>query len=531
MPRKRKSPEPPAVSRPEAVDGFVYSQEKADRVCSFLSKFVTMSKGRQWAGKPMQLMDWQVREVIEPLFGWVDAANMRRYRRAYIEVPKKQGKSTLMAGLVLYFLLADEEPGAEVYGAAVDRIQAGLIYREVAQSVRRSPRLSEILEVVDSRSTIIHKASGSRYTCLSADSWRAEGINASAVIIDELHAHRKRDLVDALLYAGAARSQPMVIAISTAGSDRNSIGYQWHQDAELVMADPSVNPSFYGRIWAAEEGDDYSDPAVWRKANPSLGHTISEKDFAADYVDAKTNPSKFSSFLRYRLNVWSEADTRWFNPESVAACKAAPTEPLEYLPCWIGVDLASHMDVTCAAFVTRTDDGFYDVDLLAWVPVENVGERERRDQIPYSTWIREGWLKTTEGCRCDYDQVVADIAAHMANRQARKCGIDLWNAQGVATALQGHGLEVVGIPQNFSRLTAPSKLLESLIATKKLRFQSPVWLWMANNACAMTDSNGNVKLDKAKSSEKVDAIAATINALALSMADTAATGSWEITSI
>jgi len=532
MPRKRTPSPTSSPARAEACDGYTYDQARADRVVRFLQTFVTMSKGRQWAGQPMKLMDWQIHDVIEPLFGWVDDEGLRRYRRAYIEVPKKNGKSSLMAGLVLYFLLADGEPGAEVYGAAVDRIQAGLIYREVAQSVRRSPRLSAVLDVVDSRSTIVHKASGSRYTCLAADSWRAEGINASAVIIDELHAHKKRDLVDALLYAGAARSQPMTIAISTAGHDRNSICWQWHTDTELVQAKPSANPSFYGKIYAAAPDDDFSDPKVWAKANPSMGLTISAKDFAADYIDAKTNPSKFSSFLRYRLDVWTEADNRWFNPDTVAACQAAPVEPLDGKPCWLGIDLASTLDVTCAAFVTRSEDQSYDVELLAWIPEQTAAERERRDRIPYLTWIREGWIKATEGCRCDYVQVAADIMEHVGKRPVRQAGIDPWQHQGISTALKADGLDVQIVPQSIGTMTAPSKLLESLIATKKIRFSSPVWLWMANNACSWTDSNGNLKLDKGKSHEKVDGIAATINALALSMAD-ASVGreSWEMIEI
>jgi phage terminase large subunit-like protein len=517
----RKPRGPAWKRRPEYVAGYTFEQERADRVVRFVQQFVTMTSGRKFAGKPMKLMPWQIHDIIEPIYGWVDDQGLRRYRRAAIFVSKKNGKSSLMAALVLYHLLADGEPGAAVYGAAVDRIQAGLIYRSVAASVRANPELARALEVIDSRSTIVHKPTASRYTCLAADSWRAEGIDASAVVIDELHAHRKPDLVQALTYAGAARSQPLVVAISTAGEDRNGIGHQWYQDAKLVQADPAANPTFFGKIYEALEEDPrgYDSKEVWKEANPSLGVTIAEKDFASDYADSLTSGTKRTSFLRYRLGIWAQADSRWFHGSAFGDCRKDPPEPLEGRPCAVGIDLASNLDMTAAAFVFKAADGSYDVEMKYWVPEQTTAEREKRDRIPYSTWIREGWVIPTEGARLDHEHLARDVLAFGEDHRILAVGIDPWQAGLVATLLEREGLAVKGISQKTGTLNAPCRLLESLVAEKKIRYRSPVLSWNANNVCLYEDATGLVKPDKSKSAEKIDGIAALVNALAIAMTD------------
>lgn len=518
----KKRPAGPAwKQRPEYVPGYTFEQERADRVVKFVQQFVTMTSGRKFAGKPMKLMPWQIHDIIEPLYGWVDDAGLRRYRRAAIFVSKKNGKSSLMAALVLYHLLADGEPGAAVYGAAVDRIQSGLIYRAVAASVRANPELTRALEVIDSRSTIVHRPTASRYTCLAADSWRAEGIDASAVVIDELHAHRKPDLVQALTYAGAARSQPLVVAISTAGESRNGIGYRWYEDARLVENSPDANPTFFGKIYEAKQDDarGYGDPAVWREANPSLGVTITEKDFAADHADALTAPTKMTAFLRYRLGIWAQSDSRFFHGDAWSNCSAGPAEPLAGRPCWVGVDLASNLDMTSAAFVFKGADGSYAVEWKYWVPRETVADRVR-EGIPYDAWIRDGWVTVTDGHRLDHEAVARDIVAYGQTHEIRAVGVDPWQAGALETLLQREGLTVRDIPQRTAYLNAPVKLLEALVVEKRLRTGgNPVAAFNANNVCVYTDPTGMVKLDKAKSTEKIDGIVALVNALALASTD------------
>jgi len=508
--------------RPEYVPGYTFEQKRADRVVKFVQQFVTMTSGRKFAGKPMKLMPWQIHDIIEPIYGWVDSEGLRRYRRAAIFVSKKNGKSSLMAALVLYHLLADGEPGAAVYGAAVDRIQAGLIYRSVAASVRANPELTRALEVIDSRSTIVHRPTASRYTCLAADSWRAEGIDASSVVIDELHAHRKPDLVQALTYAGAARAQPLVVAISTAGESRNGIGYQWYQDARLVQSSPEANPTFFGKIYEAQEDDPrgLDSPEVWREANPSLGTTISETDFANDYADSLTSPIKRTSFLRYRLGIWAQADARWFQgPIDWSACGAGPLHPVAGRPCWVGVDLASNLDMTAAAFVFKEADGSYSAEWKYWVPRETVADRVR-EGIPYDAWIRDGWVKVTDGHRLDHEAVARDIIEWGERHEIRAVGVDPWQAGALETLLQREGLTVRDIPQRTAYLNSACKLLEALVVEKRLRHGgNPVAAWNANNVCVYTDATGMIKPDKGKSTEKIDGIPALVNALCLASTD------------
>ena len=465
------------------------------------------------------------------MFGWVDDDGMRRYRRAALWVPKKNGKSGLMAGLALYMLLADNEPGAFVALAACDRHQAGIIFRAIASSIRASPHLSAILDVIDSRSTVIHKATNSRIVAMSADSWRAEGINASAVIVDELHAHRKPDLVRALLYSGAARSQPLCVAISTAGDDRNGIGYEWWQDSLKVDpdhgGDPKSNPTFYGRIYCATDDDDHSDPKVWERANPSWGITIDPKAFKNEYVDATTSPAKLGSFLRYRLNAWSDVDKRFFNAASWEACSAEPSD-LYGRSVYVGVDLASSVDMTAAAFIAKDDDGGYSVWMRYWVPIESVSERAKANGLPYDQWIRDGHMLTTSGARLDHEAVARDIIALSREMNIVNIGADPWQVGPLATFLEREGLNVTVVRQNTSSMNAPSKFLEGLVAEKKLRHGGhPILTLNAHNTVAYYDATGMVKPDK-RQNRLIDGIVALINALALATVADAVADSWDL---
>ncbi len=410
-------------------------------------------------------------------------------------------------------------PAQDVFLAANDRLQARTMYRMVRQSVEASPTLSGLLEVIDSRSIIRNRETGKEIRCLSSDSWRNEGLNGS-VILDEIHSFRSPDLVDALIYATRGTANGLVISISTAGSDRNGIGWRWWQDCELVINDPKANPTFYGLIYAADpEKDDFADPAVWRKANPSLGVAFPEDEFAADYQDATTDARKMSKFLRYSLNVWQAADARWFNGDDWAKCSSGPLAPLEGRPCWVGVDLASNLDMTAAAFVFKEADGSYSVEWKYWVPSETVADRVR-EGIPYDAWIREGWVTVTDGHRLDHEAVARDIIAYGETHEIKVVGCDPWQAGPLETLLQREGITVKDIPQRTAYLNSSCKLLEALVVEGRLRTGgNPVATFNANNCCVYTDPTGMIKPDKAKSNEKIDGIAALVNALALASTD------------
>lgn len=515
----RSRPTPAGRDRPEWVDGYFFDQADADRPCQFVETLCRVPSVDGGLPARLRLIDWQRERVIRPLFGWKRPDGRLRYRRGAVFCPKKQGKSFLMAAVAQY-LLVGHAPSADVYLAAVDRLQAREIYRVVARFVQSSPQLSKLLEVIDSKSVIRNRETGHVLRALSADAYRNEGLNGS-VIIDEIHAHRSDQLISALTYATRATPNGLVLAISTAGDDRNSVGFQWWRDAELVLADPAANPSFLGVIYAARENDPrgYGDPAVWREANPSMGTTFTEAEFRADYEDALTDPRKLTRWLRYSLNVWTERDNRWFHGDAFARCQASPPEPLDGRSCWVGLDLADHDDLTAAAFLFRAPDGTYDVELLCWVPAEGMAERERRDRVPYSTWAREGWLRVTEGSRIDQEKVYADIAEFVGRHPCRVVGGDPWHLDWIATRMQSDGIDVAKVRQSIGYLTGPSKLLEDLVKTQRIRYRSPILTWAASNVVVWEDPNGNIRPDKAKSREKVDPIFALINALAVHSTD------------
>jgi phage terminase large subunit-like protein len=512
----RSAPDP--KKRPEYLLGYDWNEEAANAPVEFIETLCRHPN--EHGGEPtrIELIDWQKDEVLRPLFGWQRPDGRLRYRRAGIFVPKKNRKSSLMSQLA-QFIITCHAPAQDCFLAANDRLQARTMYRMIRQSVEASPKLSKMLEVVDSRSIIRNRATGKEIRCLSSDSWRNEGLNGS-VILDEIHSFRTPDLVNALTYATRGTANGIVISISTAGDNRNGIGYQWWKDCELVMKDPATNPTFYGLIYAADPTtDDFADPKVWRKANPSMGIAFPEDEFAADYQDATTDARKMSKFLRYSLNVWQEADARFFQGDAWAQCNAGPAEPLAGRPCWVGVDLASNLDMTAAAFVFKEKDGSYAVEWKYWVPRETVADRVR-EGIPYDTWIREGWVTVTDGHRLDHESVARDIIAYGEAHEIKAVGVDPWQAGALETLLQREGITVRDIPQRTAYLNSSCKLLEALVVEKRLRTGgNPVATWNANNVCVYTDPTGMIKPDKAKSNEKIDGIAALVNALALASTD------------
>ena len=533
MPRKKSQPTKlKSSSKSTGHDLTPEGEAKYIRVVHFFEKILRHSKGQN-AGKAFTLLPWQ-HHVMRELFGRINPDGTRQHRVGYIELPKKQGKSTTLAGIALYMTAFDSEPGAEVYGAACDREQAGIIYREAASMVRASPALSKHLEVIDSRKTIVHKASNSFYRVLSADAFRAEGLNIHALLFDELHAQRDRRLWDALRYGGAARRQPLLLSITTAGYDRKSICWEQHAYAERCIADPTVDPAFFGCIYAASPEDDWKDPKTWHKANPSLGETITVESFAADAREAEQSPSKLNSFLRYRLNVWTTQDVRWLSPDTWAKCGGPLRDELEKREWYAGLDLATTYDLSAFVMVSQADDGTFDVMPFFWVPQENAAERTQRDKVDYIGWIRDGFIRATDGNVTDYDVIRRDIVELSQRFNIRQVGIDRWNATQLATQLQGEGVNVTGFGQGYGSMSSPSKQLENLVLSEKIRHAShPVLSWMAGNVAVQTDHQGNIKPSKAKSTERIDGIVSLVMAIGLHAVATAkpAEQSWDIISL
>jgi len=513
LPKTRLQP----TSKSEAIEqglDWYFNITRANHALEFFGGWLRHSKGR-FAGKPFDLLPWQ-QELIAELFGWLRVEDdTRRYRVAYISTAKKSGKSTLLAGIGLYLLVMDGENGAEVYGAAADREQASVVYREAASMVRASPQLSRVLEVVDSRRTIAYRKEASFYRVLSADAFRAEGLNIHGLLFDELHSQKDRRLWDSLRYGGAARSQPLLVSISTAGYDRRSICHEQYRYAKATLANWQHDPTFFPLIYEMEEGADWKDADVWPQANPSWGVTIKQEDFAADVREAEASPSKTNAFLRYRMNTWTTSDVRWFKPESWEA-GAVALRGFGDRPVYAGLDLASTYDLTALVLACPDpEDQTIDVLPFFWIPEANLVDRIQRDKVPYDTFLRDGHIRSTDGNVTDYTVLHRDILQICQQYNVRQVAVDMkHNAAMLANMLQGDGVEVRGYPQGGRAMSAPAKTLENYVLGGRIRHAGhPVLAWCANNVAVAEDKFGNIYPSKAKSTERIDGIVALCQAI------------------
>jgi phage terminase large subunit-like protein len=495
------------------IDGCWFDSAAADRIVEFFVRFLRHSKG-QWAGQPFALLDWQA-HALRRLFGWKRVDGTRRFRRGGIWVPKKQGKSTMAAGLELYLLVADDEPGAEVYTAAVDRGQAGIIYAEVASMVRQSPDLRKRLQVVDSRKTIAYPGMAAKLVALSADVENREGINAHGVIKDELHAWKNRQMWDVLAYAGSSRRQPMDLSVSTAGVyDETAIGWEQYDYARKVLTDQIQDWAFFALIFEAAVDDDWTDPAIWQKANPSFGVTIDPDTFAQECREAQQSPAKQNAFRRYRLNQWVRQVTRaidlavWDEQRG----HATPWTPEAFAGRVVygGLDLSSVSDLSCVVYgaACAEDPAALDVAARFWVPEWQLSNERNPNRELYQQWARQGWLTTTPGNAIDYDAIEDALIADATRFDLRGVNLDrLFQGQSVQNHLVDAGLPVTPMGQGFLSQGPAMKVFHRRLLNRTLHHGGhPILRFCADNTETATDAAGNEKIVKPRgaSSKKVD---------------------------
>jgi len=504
--------------------GCYFDAEAADHVCGFIERFCRHSIGR-FEGELFRLEPWQ-RSFLRTLYGWKRADGTRRYREAYLEVPKKNGKSTLLAALSLYGLF--EEGGAQVYLGAVDRSQAAIIFDECACMVRASTDLSHHLEVIDSKKRIVFPARNAKIEAMSADAPNKDGKNASMTVLDELHRFRSPKMFDVMRYAGRARDQPLLIVITTAGDDRKSICYEQHERALAAIAGTAEggDPEFLAVVYAADpESDDVDDPATWRKANPSLGLVLKEEDFRNDHATAKKLPRTWGEFLRLRLNIWTEQITRWLSLESWDAGCSPIVPPLpKGQPCFAALDLSSVADLTSLTLLFPEKDEAAKKDDVRFVPYffvpkESARRREEVDKVPYPRWIDQGHVIGTEGNATDH----AAIRKHLndlveAGSEIVAVALDPWNAQQLANELVDDGFDVVFMRQGYPTLTGPCKELERRLLAGTVKHDgNPCLRWNVANVATEQDAAGNIKPSKKRSPERIDGVVSAVMALGLYM--------------
>ncbi len=492
--------------------GYYVDAAKGQRVCDFVETFCRQSKGR-WAGQPIKLLAWQ-RDYLMRLFGWRAQDGTRRFRTTYLEVAKKNGKSTLISALAILLLVADDA-GPEVYLNAVDREQASIVYDEAAKMVKASPELQARLEVVASRGVIVNEANNGRLKKNSADAPSKDGVNASASIFDELHRFKSRALWDVFEYAGAAREQPLRIVITTAGEDASGVWHEQREYSEKVRDGVIPDPRHLGVVYRADPADDLDDPATWHKANPSLGVTISEDDFRRDLERAKRIPSEWANFKRLRLNIVAAGDAKFLRLESWDACSAAPCLGGDE-PSYIGIDLSDTQDLSAVAHLRGNYADGFDLMVHFYLPLENIADLEMKHGLPYREWADRGLITLTPGNVIDYEFIRADVVAIASKSSIRKVLIDPYNATRLGIELKEQdGLPVEFLRQGFLSLSSPTKELERIVLGRMLRHGgSPLLRNHASNAVVVKDAAGNIKLHKGRSQKKIDGMAATVNAVA-----------------
>ncbi len=500
---------------------FEFKEELARRAERFFEEVLVFVEGEK-AGQPFMLEPWQ-RKIVRDLFGWVRPDGARRYRIAYIELGRKNGKSTFAAGLALYLLLADKEKRPQVYSCAGDRDQARVVFGAARAMVDRgSPALKSKADLRQYQ--IRATANGGWYEACSAEGYKAHGLNPHGIIFDELHVQPNRILWDAMLSGRGARRQPLVVAITTAGHDRSSICWEVHQRAKAAIEDPESDPTFYGVIYGAEQGDDWTDETVWLKANPNLNVSVSLDFLREECQAAVNNPAAENTFRNLYLSQWTEQAVRWIQMAAWDKCKREFDESdLEGKPCVAALDLASTRDANALSLLFPQDDGSYRVLPYFWIPEDSKSDRTHQDRRILINWASKGIIRTTSGNTTDYYTLARDIEELRKRFDIQVCGFDPWSpAQAfVQICTNECGFDVdwfKDFRQTISNFAAPSKEFERLVSAGKLNHNgNPVLRWMAGNVAAKRDVNDNIRPDKEASADKIDGIVAIIMGLGLSM--------------
>ena len=500
---------------PFMAEGSHYDKAAADYAVMFIES-LCHTKGT-WARKPFELIDWQ-EQIIRDIFGTLKPNGYRQFNTAYIEIPKKQGKSELAAAVALLLTCGDGEERAEVYGCAADRQQASIVFDVACQMVEQCPALKKRIKPVLSQKRLVYTPLNSFYQVLSAESYTKHGLNVHGVVFDELHAQPNRLLYDVMTHgSGDARKQPLFFLITTAGTDRNSICWEVHQKAKDIMEGRKIDPTFYPVIYGINDDDDWSDEQVWYKANPSLDVTVDVEKLRAAFNSAKENPAEENLFRQLRLNQWVKQSVRWMPMDAWDKCDST-VDPDELIgrECYAGLDLSSSTDITAfvLVFPPRSDDEKYAILPFFWVPEDTLELRVRRDHVPYDVWKKQGTIMTTEGNVIHYGYIEDFIENLGTKYNIREIAYDRWGAVQMSQNLEGLGFTIVPFGQGFKDMSPPTKELMKLVLEGRIAHGGNAPLrWMMDNIYVRTDPAGNIKPDKEKSTERIDGAVATIMAL------------------
>lgn len=492
-----------------------YDKKKADRAVTFIEN-LCHTKGK-WAGTPFWLLPWQ-EQLIRDIFGIVKPDGNRQFRTAFVEICKKVGKSELAAAVALYLLYADNEPSAEVYGAAADRQQASIVFDVAKQMVEMSPALMKRSKLMGATKRIVNYSNAGYYQVLSAEVGGKHGFSVSGLVFDEIHTQPNRQLYDVLTKGSSdARQNPLHFIITTAGNDRHSIAYELHTKAVDILEGRRVDPTFYPVVYGLKDDEDWEDEENWYKVNPSLGYTVDIERLRDAYREAKQNPADEVTFKWLRCNMWVSSTVAWI-PDAIymRGNESIEAASLEGRDCYAGLDLSSTGDITALVliFPPRDENEKYVLLPYFWIPEETIPRRVKANSVPYDIWEKQGYIMSTEGNVIHYDFIEKFIMYLSEKYHILEIAVDRWNATQMIQNLEGEGFTIVPFGQGFSLMSAPTKEFYRLLMEGRIiHGGNPVLRWMAGNVVIDTDPAGNIKVTKAKSKEKIDGIVAAIMAL------------------
>ncbi|GAA3727406.1 terminase large subunit [Streptomyces tremellae] len=515
---------PPLIQTPSPGDvpGAVFDPARVDKVITAFSK-LRHTQG-QWAGQPLRPDPWQVAYVLAPVFGWViwdDDADgyVRIVRELYVDVPRKNGKSTMCGGIAMYLTCADGEPGAQVIAAATTERQAGYVFGPIKQLAESAPALKRHVKPLKKK--ILHPRSMSYFEVISSAADAQHGANLHGGVVDELHVHKSPDLVETLETGTGSRRQPLMVIITTADAGKRGTIYarkrhRIEQLARGILTDPSV----YGVVWAAEKGDDPHAEATWRKANPGYGISPTRAYLAKASREAQQSPADLAKFLRLHLGIRTKQETKFIPMDAWNRNASMVDEQLlAGREAWGGIDLAATSDLCALAWLFPDEDGGYDALWRLWTPEDNLDALNKRTAKEAEVWVREGRLILTPGNVADYDFIFQQVKRDMETFDVQAIGYDPWSAAPLVNQLRGEDAPLVKVRQGFATMSPPLKELQRLVlagakGTPLLRHgANPAVTWMFDNLSVAMDASGNVKPDKARSAEKIDAVSAVVTAL------------------
>lgn len=514
----------------EKSSKYYFDNRAADHAANWIEKYITHAQG-DMKGKPLILEDFQKTDIIFPLFGTKHKiTKFRRYKTVFLFIPKKNGKSSLAAAISLYLLMGLKAVGVNIICAAADRNQAGIIFNDLASvMVHQNKQLNARAEVF--RNSIVY--SGRAFKVISSEAKTKHGFIPHSIIIDEVHAHPNKELIDTLRTGVVGRDEPIVFYLTTAGYDTSSVAYELYDYAKKVKSGEIIDESFLPILYEADKELDIFKENTWQIANPGFGSMVKRHYFIEETNKIKNQPSYESTFRRLHLNQWVGAEETWVSDSDWMLCNGSVNglnkpEKYQKQKCILGLDLASTGDISAlvAMFPHQKENArgemeeHFDIIPYFWMPIETAMRRSKAADVDYLQWGRENLITLTDGNATDYNLIKKTILQLHSDCEIEVLGYDKWNSSQmiIDLHLESEDLKLDPVSMYLSVISAPTKEFEHLVMTQRINhFGHPVMRWMMQNVMIKTDTNGNIRPDKGKSKNKIDGIVACIIALAAYM--------------